>query len=137
MKLQITNQQLINYTKFMNIVKAKGRKARATAKFIKILQAKFGDYSEDEMSIVMEYSQKDDDGNLLSQTEIIWEDAEAGNKELYELKQEEIVIDLTEFEPHIETLISAIEDNDYELQGNDLLVFDELLDNLEKIGGNE
>ncbi|MBO0419111.1 DUF1617 family protein [Vagococcus fluvialis] len=133
--LEITNQQLINYSMFMKTVIAKGKGARAVAKFIKTLQPTMDEYLGFEMDIVKEYSQKDEAGNLLSETNIYWisELKEKGERELKELKNETVVISLVELEPYIENLILAIEGTDLELCGNDLLIFDELLETLETL----
>lgn len=138
MKLTISNLQVLNFTQFLNVVSAKGKHARAVAKFMKLIEAKRQEYAEDEFKIVNEYGEKDEAGELVNpkiynfRTEV---EEEAG-KEMMILKNEEVVIDLTEFEPHLQNLIEAIENNDAEINGNDLLIFDELLTELEKLGGN-
>ncbi|MGX7014441.1 DUF1617 family protein [Vagococcus silagei] len=138
MKLTITNLQVLNFTQFFNVVSAKGKHARAVAKFMKLVEAKRQEYAEDEYKIVNEYGVKDEDGQLIDPTTYNFraEDAYKAGKEMMILKNEEVVIDLTEFEPYMSNLIEAIENNNAELKGNDLLIFDELLTELEKLGGN-
>lgn len=135
MELTMTNQQLIIYTNFIQGVSAKGKEGRSIAKFIRLLQTKFEEYAADEMAIVKEYCQKDEDGKLLDEVNIIWQEdkKEIGENELAELKEEKVIIDLTEFKIHLDNAISAIENNDRDLTAKELLIFDELLTKLEKL----
>lgn len=139
MKLTISNLQVLNFTQFLNVVSAKGKHARAVAKFMKLIEVKRQEYAEDEFKIVNEYGVKNENGELVNPKIYNFraEDALEANAEMMTLKNETVVIDLTEFEPHLQNLIEAIENNDTELKGNDLLIFDELLTELEKLGGNE
>lgn len=138
MKLVIKNQDLILYYQILVAVKAKGRKARAISKLKKILMPKIESWQEDQRTLIGEHYVQDengnaktgDDGKLILTTE--------GDRNVYlqereVLDKEEIIIDLTEFQPFYDFLLSALNEWDEPINGVDADVYDELMDKLEEL----
>lgn len=138
MRLVIKNQDLILYYQILVAVKAKGRKARAISKLKKILMPKIESWQEDQRTLIGEHYVQDengnaktsDDGKLILTTE--------GNRNVYlqereVLDKEEIIIDLTEFQPFYDFLLSALNEWDEPINGVDADVYDELMDKLEEL----
>lgn len=127
MNLKITNQEILNISELLTVVSASGKEARAVAKFSKRLGEKNNEYHEFLGEIVNKYSESIEDN------QVIWkkECTQQANKEYAELLSEVETIDLTEFETHKDNLISALYNSDAKLSGQQLIIFDELLDKLE------
>ena len=93
---------------------------------------------EDEKTLIAQYfevgedgnAKRDDNDNLIALEGV---DIAEYDKEWQELHEEDVVIDLTEYKPYFEFLQSALEDWEQDLSGNDAIVYDELLDEIEKV----
>jgi len=138
MKITFKKSKLIVFYQLLNAVKAKGRKSRAVTKFNKLIIGKIEELQEDEKTLIAQYYEVDEVGNAKHDSEdnlISLEGADVSeyNKEWQELHEEEVVIDLTEYKPYFEFLQSALEDWEQDLSGSDAVIYDELLDEIEKV----
>lgn len=132
-----TKHKLINFYQLISAVKAKGRQSRAVTKFGKLLTEKLGELQSDEKSLIAQYyevdedgnAKKDSDGNLVLLDDAILEDYDA---EWDDLHEETTVIDLTEYQPHLQHLIAGLLDWNQVLSGADAVIYDELMDQLEE-----
>lgn len=136
MKIKFEKGKVAGFYNLIMIVKVKGRKARALAKFGKLLDPKVKELLEDERALIAEYYEVGDDGNSKKDKDgkpILLEgaDGEAYQKEWESLHEEDMVVDLTEYEPYMEHLLAGLNDWDEPINGMDALVYDELLDILE------
>lgn len=133
-----TKQKMIYFYQLISAVKAKGRQSRAITKFGKLLTEKLAELQEDEKELISQYyevdgdgnAKKDDDGNLVLLDGAILEGYDADWNDLH---AEQVVINMTEYQPHLTHLITCLLDWDQELSGVDAVVYDELLDLLEGI----
>jgi hypothetical protein len=137
-QIKFKKSQAGTFYRLLVNVKAKGRKTRAVAKFNKLIGIKLDELVEDEKNLIAQYYQVGDDGNPLKNDdgkEIKLENANIDeyHNDWQELHDEDVVIDLTEYQPYLEFLISALLDWDQDLNGVDAIIYDELLDLLESI----
>lgn len=131
-------QKLILFYQLISTVKAKGKQSRAVAKFNKLLIAKCIELEEDEKELIAQYFEVKEDGNAnkndIGQPILLGGASESEyNSELVNLHDEPTVINITEYQPYLESLIKGLEEWDQELSGNDAIIYDELLDLLETI----
>lgn len=137
MKISLKNSDLAPIVNLLNKTTAKGRAARAISRFHKIMMNKVNEFQEDELSTFKEYCELDDKGEVtISGNGIVTfldgkqeEGLEAHN----ELKEEVNIIDLTEYEPFIDFLISALENSDSDLNITEMDTLDNLLTKLEEL----
>lgn len=131
MKMYLTNQTLLNFAILIGNFKGRGKSGRALAKFNKTLTERSQEYADYEMEIVEKYAERDENGETTTK----WQEGKevTGNQELEELRNDEILIDLTEFETYLQPLIEGLYDNDDKLEMEQLIVFDELLEKLENL----
>lgn len=133
-----TNADVLNYYNILMAVTSKGRKARAISKFRKLAYEKLNEYSENQKELIASYFEVQENGNAKvddSGHPILLDgaDQEEYAKERKELDNETFVIDLTEFEPFIEFLVSGLDESDVEFGGVDADVYDDLMDRLEEL----
>lgn len=131
-------QKLILFYQLISTVKAKGKQSRAVAKFNKLLIAKCIELEEDEKELIAQYFEVKEDGNAnkndIGQPILLGGASESEyNSEWVNLHDEPTVINITEYQPYLESLIKGLEEWDQELSGNDAIIYDELLDLLETI----
>lgn len=131
MKLETTNDNVMNYSKVVSLVTTKGKKGRAVAKFNKLLAPFVKEYEENQVIVV-----KENGGVVSEEGKIDWEtvdNAINGNKALGELSNESITIDLTEYETFVESLIESLYDDVGDMNGKTLEEYDNLLEKLEAL----
>ena len=138
MQITFKKSKLIVFYQLLNAVKAKGRKSRAVTKFNKLIVGKIEELQEDEKTLIAQYFEVGEDGNAKRDSEdnlVALEGADVAEyeKEWQELHEEDVIIDLTEYKPYFEFLQSALEDWEQDLSGNDAIVYDELMDEIEKV----
>lgn len=133
-----TKHKLINFYQLISAVKAKGRQSRAVTKFGKLLTKKLAELQDDEKALIAQFYEVDGDGNAKKYEEGKLILLDSVNEDSYtedwsDLHAEATVIDLTEYQPHMQHLIAGLLDWDQELSGADAVIYDELLDLLEEI----
>lgn len=138
MKFQTTNKKLANFCNLLLTVEAKGKKSRAVAKFLKLTLAKTEELQMFQRELIKQYFEQDENGNAKvdKSGNPLWLDGvdkEAYVKERNELDNELVIIDLTEYTPFVEYLISALDEWENLLSGQDAIAYDELLDKLEAL----
>lgn len=133
-----TNSKLHKYAQILAVVTSKGRKARAISKFRRLANEKIEEWTESQKGLIATYYEVQENGNAKlddSEQPILLDgaDQEEYAKERKELDNETVVIDLTEFEPFLEFLISGLDESDVAFGGVDADVYDELMDQLEEL----
>lgn len=133
MIIKLKNTELSNMHDVLLCVTTKGRKGRAVAKMMRLIQSKQEDFASSQMDIVSEYDGKvDESGN------VIWPESNMSDarEAMYELAIEDVIIDLTEFQPFLEYLINALYEDISDISGETLSHYDMFLDKLESIKEN-
>ncbi|MCM2138895.1 DUF1617 family protein [Vagococcus fluvialis] len=137
MKISLKNSDLAPIVNLLNKTTAKGRAARAISRFHKIMMAKLSQFQEDEIDTFKEHCVLDENGEVIvsegGTVTFLDGQTEAGVKAHNELKEEDNVIDLTEFKPFIEFLMNALENSESELNINEMDTLDNLLTKLEEL----
>lgn len=133
-----SKQNLIAFYQLATVVKAKGKQSRAVTKFGKLLLEKCTELQDDEKELIAQYFEVKEDGNAnkddIGQPILLGGASESEyNSEWVNLHDEPTVIDITEYQPYLESLIKGLEEWDQELSGTDAIIYDELLDLLESI----
>lgn len=137
-----TNSKLHKYAQILAVVTSKGRKARAISKFRRLASEKIEEWTESQKELIATYYEVQENGNAKLDKDglpVLLDGADQDDyaKEREELDNEIVVIDLTEFEPFFEFLVSGLDESDVAFGGVDADVYDELMDQLEELGGNE
>lgn len=136
MQLVLKNKELTSIIKLLNVTTAKGRDARAVARFRKIMMDKLNVYHEEEMAMFKEYCELNEDGEVIvSDGTVTFLDGKRDDclQAQEELINEENIVDLTEFEPFIEFLMSALENSESNLNISEMDTLDNLLTKLEEL----
>lgn len=136
MQLVLKNKELTSIIKLLNVTTAKGRSARAVARFRKIMMDKLNVYHEEEIGMFKEYCKLNEDGEVIvSDGTVTFLKGEKDNclQAQEELINEENIVDLTEFEPFIEFLMSALENSESNLNISEMDTLDNLLTKLEEL----
>lgn len=140
MKIELHNYELISWLNLLSGTTAKGKQARAVARFKKILLDKFELYREDELDLLKGFCvlNKNNEVDVSEDGTFTFLDGKKieGSQALIELKNEEVVIDLTEFEPFVDSLVLALDNSEQELIGEQMNVLDELVVKLENLKGD-
>lgn len=141
MELLLKNADVVPFVNLLQGAVASGKEARAVARFRKILMNKFEQYSTDELETLKEYCLLTENGEVDVDENGIFTfldgKKDEGTKALFELKNEECIVDLTEFKPFLDPLINALNNGCQDLQGVQMDVLDNLVTKLENIGEDD
>lgn len=137
MQMSLKNNELAPIVNLLNVTTAKGRAARAVSRFKKITMEKVKQFQEDELNMFKEYCELDEKSEVIvsgnGTVTFLDGQEELAVKAHNELKEEENIIDLTEFEPFVEFLMSALENSESDLNINEMDTLDNLLTKLEEL----
>lgn len=133
MQILLKNNELVPIANLLGITTAKGRAGRAVSRFNNIILDKVKVYQSEETALFKELCELDEEGELAIKDNVVtFKDVEKGNEATNEFREEENVIDLTEFEPFLDFLIHALENSDSTLNINQMNTLDLLLTKLEE-----
>lgn len=136
MYFTVKNNMLAAYMEFLQELKLKAQASRGRSKIVDLLNEKNNEFQKDVTELQQQYFQTDEKGNfkLDKHKKLILKDGlslSSAQKELDELNDEEIRINLGEYAERIKTLYSALTSYDYDLDGKDAILYDRLMDQLE------
>lgn len=141
MKIKLINGDLANIYNMLMKIEAKKKQARAVNKFSDRIMDKVNENKKDELELLKEYCELDEDGKVKvdndGNSHLLKDKQAEGLLAINEMRNEECVIDLTEFEPFFDSLMSALNNSDALLSGLELKAYDILLDKLEEIKAKE
>ena len=134
--LNFKNAELVAVGNFLDSLKLKGRASRGRTKLIKVFAEKNKEYTEDLDEIRKNYFEVDDRGELKKDGDhYIFkneDDLPQLHKEMRDLAEEKAVIDCTEYLEKFKALYQELLDYPYELDSQAALIYDVLMDQLEK-----
>lgn len=134
--LNFKNAELVAVGNFLDSLKLKGRASRGRTKLIKVFAEKNKEYTEDLDEIRKNYFEVDDRGELKKDGDhYIFkneDDLPQLQKEMSDLAEEKAVIDCTEYLEKFKALYQELLDYPYELDSQAALIYDVLMDQLEK-----
>lgn len=121
MKISFKSGEVMPFNSFLNSVKLAGRSNRAKVKFMEKLEEKFAEI------------QKDFQAHFPQLAEDVSDEVRAERqREESEFLAEDAVIDLSEYEAQVNTLYEALDDYQYELEGQDSVLHAKLTEKLEE-----
>lgn len=134
--LKFKNSEIETVANFLGKLPLKSKASRARTLLINKLNEKFGDYTAFQKELLDEYGKKQDSGELFQdeQGNFHWEadKVDEANEAMNELGDDIVYIDTVEYRPNMKFLSLSLEDLDMELSGNDAIVYDQLMDQLEE-----
>lgn len=137
--LKVENYYLPLIEGFLTEAKLKGGRAnRGKVKFLKILSQKLIELEADRLDLMKQYFKCNEKGDLIVNNEgtAIPNNPEAEGifkKELKELMEETVAIDLADHAEQYQALYQALDDYDLTLSTEEALAYDLLMDKLEVI----
>lgn len=135
--IEFKNEELAAIANFLGDLKLKNKPSRGRSKLIKLLASKNQEYLDERDEERMPYFKKDENGNpVVEDNKYVLEDESKKqelDKILKDIAAEKAVIDLTEHTEKIEALYRALENYEEVMTGEDALIYDTLLDQLENI----
>lgn len=134
--LKFKNGEIQSYANFLSSLPLKNKASRARTQLISKLDKKFSEYAKFQREIIDKYAVKDEQGELEKdeQGNFHWvkETMEEAVQAINELSQEEVYLNLEEYRPNIKFLTLALEEIDVALSGQDALIYDGLMEQLEE-----
>lgn len=135
--LTFTNGELINYLEFLSHLKLSGRASRGRSKLVSLLDSKQQEYSKDFNDVRNKYIILNENSEPAVENNKVKfksdNDRKKAQEEIDELSSEKAVIDVTEYVQKMQALYTALDDYSYELEGLNAVLYDRLLDKLEKV----
>lgn len=135
--LTFTNGELINYLEFLSHLKLSGRASRGRSKLVSLLDSKQQEYSKDFNDVRNKYIILNENSEPAVENNKVKfksdNDRKKAQEEIDELSSEKAVIDITEYVQKVQALYTALEEYGYELEGLNAVLYDRLLDKLEKV----
>lgn len=134
--LKFKNSEIETVANFLNKAPLKSKASRARTLLIKKLNDKFGEYASFQKEVLEEYAKKKENGELYKdeQGNFHWEvdKVDVANNAMTEIGGEEVYLDIEEYRPNMKFLTVSLNNLDMELSGNEAIVYDLLMDQLEK-----
>lgn len=134
--LKFKNSEIETVVNFLEKLPLKTKASRARTLLINKLNEKFGDYVAFQKELLDEYGKKQDSGELFQdeQGNFYWDadKVDEANEAMNELGDDIVYIDTVEYRPNMKFLTLSLEDLDMELSGNDAIIYDQLMDQLEE-----
>ncbi|EKF50444.1 DUF1617 family protein [Lactococcus garvieae] len=134
--LKFKNGEITPTINFLSQLPLKNKSSRARTVLVKKLTEKNEEYTKFQVEIIEKYGERDEKEQLVEiapgSFKIQKEYVSEANEILQELLEEEVYINVEEYRPNIKFLVTALNKLDMELAGQDALLYDNLLDKLEK-----
>lgn len=135
--LEFKNYELAPVGNFLGELKLKARASRGRSKLLKLISGKNKEYNEELEDVRKTYFESDENGDLkVENGNYVLQkggDTSKLNTELQELMNEKAVIDCTEYLEKFNALCQELLDYPYELDNQTALIYDLLMDKLEKL----
>lgn len=133
--LKFKNNQIEVISNFLQNLPLKNKASRARTLLISKLSEKLQEYVTFQKELLDKFAEKDEAGKLIQDSEgnYHWQASKVqeANEAMNELGFDEVFINLDEYRPNIENLTVALAELDIELSGQDALIYNELMNQLE------
>lgn len=138
MKLELRNDDLEPVKDMLMTIETTPVQARAVSRFVKLIVEKYNEKEEDIVKIAKEMCEVDKNGNLVPDFDgnVIPKEGFTIGKIIHEqnlIREELAVLDLTEFEPRINDLVSALNGTETKMSGVTAMSYDLLLTKIEEV----
>ncbi|GAA2952946.1 hypothetical protein FC48_GL000981 [Ligilactobacillus murinus DSM 20452 = NBRC 14221] len=135
--LEFKNYELAPIANFLGELKLKARASRGRSKLFKLIFDKNKEYNEELDDVRKAYYETDGNGNFKMENgdRVLKKGGDVGklNAELQEVMNEKAVINCTEYLEKFNALYQELLDYPYELDNQTALIYDLLMDELEKL----
>lgn len=129
MQVRIKNMDLVQAQKMFYNLRLKGRESRHRTRFIKLLDERIQEFSEQEMQLLKEHCHLDEDGNpKKTEDGRYWDvkDIEAYAKDRRELYNEEFILEGADIQKTLLVVRDILDNFDEEISGEEAMVYDRL-----------
>ena len=137
MLLTFKNSNLVPVIKLLNSIEIKGKYSRSRSKVVNVFMQKFEELQKDERSLIEEYCNKDENGEVVMLDSTTFDVPKELEGELTtakaELFAEEFSIETGELDQHFLNLRETLENLDKLLKGDEADIYDIILDELDKL----
>lgn len=134
--LKFKNNELVNVANFLVSIPLKSKASRARTALVQKLSLKNDEFRKFQKELLEKYAQKDDSGELIQDENgsYPWiKETKAEAVEAFtELNHEEVYINIEEYRPNMKLLSLALDDLDVALSGQEAVVYNLLMDQLEE-----
>lgn len=127
--LAFKNNEISTVVNFLQDLPLKGKASRGRTKIIKVLYSKYEEMQKDLEEIKKDLPEEPNESNESDEYQTL---VEQHNREFDEIINEEVLCDISEYQNYLESLIEGLENGDTTFNGQDAVVYDLLLDKLEK-----
>ena len=134
--LSLKNKELAPIINFLSEVKLSPKASRCRSKLVKKLLEKHAELKEDLEVIIDKFGKRDENDKIIQledgNVEFSDDRKEEGIKEQQILLDEEVSINLDEIKDKVKFLVSKLDKLDVKFAGNDAVIYDVLMDQLEE-----
>ena len=134
--LALKNKELAPIINFLSEVKLSPKASRCRSKLVKKLLEKHAELKEDLEVIIDKFGKRDENDKIIQledgNVEFSDDRKEEGIKEQQILLDEEVSINLDEIKERVKFLVSKLDKLDVKFAGNDAVIYDVLMDQLEE-----
>ena len=134
--LSLKNKELAPIINFLSEVKLSPKASRCRSKLVKKLLEKHAELKEDLEVIIDKFGKRDENDKIIQledgNVEFSDDRKEEGIKEQQILLDEEVSINLDEIKERVKFLVSKLDKLDVKFAGNDAVIYDVLMDQLEE-----
>lgn len=135
--LEFKNYELAPVGNFLGALKLKARASRGRSKLLKLISDKNKEFNEELDDVRKTYYETDENGDFKTENgnRVLKKGGDTSklDAELQELMKEKAVIDCTEYLEKFNALCQELLDYPYELDNQVALIYDLLMDKLEKL----
>ena len=134
--LSLKNKELAPIINFLSKVELSPKASRCRSKLVKKLLEKHAELKEDLEVIIDKFGKRDENDKIIQlengNVEFSDDGKEEGIKEQQILLDEEVSINLDEIKEKVRFLVSKLDKLDVKFAGNDAVIYDVLMDQLEE-----
>ena len=134
--LSLKNKELAPIINFLSEVELSPKASRCRSKLVKKLLEKHAELKEDLEAIIDKFGKRDENDKIIQlengNVEFSDDRKEEGIKEHQILLEEEVSINLDEIKDKVKFLVSKLDKLDVKFAGNDAVIYDVLMDQLEE-----
>lgn len=135
--LEFKNYELVPVGNFLGGLKLKARASRGRSKLLKLISDKNKEFNEELDDVRKTYYETDENGDFKTENgnRVLKKGCDTSklDTELQELMKEKAVINCTEYLEKFNALCQELLDYPYELDNQTALIYDLLMDKLEKL----
>lgn len=131
--IQFKNLELAPVVNFLSGIALKGKASRGRTKLVMLLSAKHQELLDDVEQLKTEYSVGSKVSEEEQQSAKYQQQLDEYNEQFSELASEVVSVNFEEYQQFVDSLITGLYDCDVAFSGQDSLIYDKVLEQLEKL----